>query len=102
MGRAMRVAMIGAGYLGLVSGVCFSDFRHDMVCVDKMEAKIEMLRAGGVSIDEPGLDALMAKNVAAGRLSFATDLRSGPPSQAPRPCSSPSARRRGAARGART
>jgi UDPglucose 6-dehydrogenase len=71
----MRVAMIGTGYVGLVSGVCFSDFGHDVVCVDKVEAKIETLRAGGVPIYEPGLDVLLAKNVAAGRLSFTTDLK---------------------------
>ncbi len=70
----MRIAMIGTGYVGLVSGVCFSDFGHDVICVDKAEAKIEMLRAGDVPIYEPGLDVLMAKNVAAGRLSFTTDL----------------------------
>jgi len=70
----MRVAMIGTGYVGLVSGVCFSDFGHEVICVDKNAAKIEMLRAHGVPIYEPGLDALVAKNVAAGRLSFTTDL----------------------------
>ncbi|GAA6160047.1 UDP-glucose/GDP-mannose dehydrogenase family protein [Ruegeria sp. HU-ET01832] len=70
----MRIAMIGTGYVGLVSGVCFSDFGHDVICVDKAEKKIEMLKAGQVPIYEPGLDALMAKNVAAGRLSFTTDL----------------------------
>jgi UDPglucose 6-dehydrogenase len=70
----MRVAMIGTGYVGLVSGVCFSDFGHEVVCVDKMADKIEKLKAGIVPIYEPGLDALMAKNVAAGRLTFTTDL----------------------------
>ncbi|MGR3466846.1 MAG: UDP-glucose dehydrogenase family protein [Shimia sp.] len=70
----MKIAMIGTGYVGLVSGVCFSDFGHDVVCVDKAEAKIEMLERGEVPIYEPGLDALMAKNVEAGRLSFTTDL----------------------------
>ncbi|WP_170754259.1 UDP-glucose dehydrogenase family protein [Ruegeria lacuscaerulensis] len=70
----MRIAMIGTGYVGLVSGVCFSDFGHDVICVDKAEKKIEMLQAGQVPIYEPGLDVLMAKNVAAGRLSFTTDL----------------------------
>ena len=70
----MRIAMIGTGYVGLVSGVCFSDFGHDVICVDKAQAKIEMLQAGQVPIYEPGLEALMAKNVAAGRLSFTTDL----------------------------
>ena len=70
----MRVAMIGTGYVGLVSGVCFSDFGHDVVCVDKVEQKITMLRRGEVPIYEPGLDMMLAKNVAAGRLSFETDL----------------------------
>ena len=70
----MRIAMIGTGYVGLVSGVCFSDFGHDVVCVDKAEKKIDMLQTGEVPIYEPGLDVLMAKNVAAGRLSFTTDL----------------------------
>lgn len=67
--------MIGTGYVGLVSGVCFSDFGHEVVCVDKSEAKIAKLRAGEVPIYEPGLDALMARNVAAGRLSFTTNLK---------------------------
>ncbi len=70
----MKIAMIGTGYVGLVSGVCFSDFGHDVVCVDKDPRKIEMLRRGEVPIYEPGLDVLMAKNVAAGRLSFTLDL----------------------------
>jgi UDPglucose 6-dehydrogenase len=70
----MKITMIGTGYVGLVSGVCFSDFGHDVVCVDKDPAKIEKLNRGEVPIYEPGLDALMAKNVAAGRLSFTTDL----------------------------
>ena len=70
----MKIAMIGTGYVGLVSGVCLSDFGHEVVCVDKAAAKIEMLRRGEVPIYEPGLDALMARNVAAGRLSFTTDL----------------------------
>jgi UDPglucose 6-dehydrogenase len=70
----MKIAMIGTGYVGLVSGVCFSDFGHDVVCVDKDPSKIETLQAGQVPIYEPGLQALMAKNVSAGRLSFTTDL----------------------------
>jgi UDPglucose 6-dehydrogenase len=70
----MKIAMIGAGYVGLVSGVCFSDFGHQIICVDKAPEKIDMLRAGHVPIYEPGLDDLIAKNVAAGRLSFTTDL----------------------------
>jgi len=70
----MKIAMIGTGYVGLVSGVCFSDFGHEVVCVDKDPSKIEMLERGEVPIYEPGLDALMAKNVEAGRLSFTLDL----------------------------
>ncbi|WGV17870.1 UDP-glucose dehydrogenase family protein [Fuscovulum ytuae] len=70
----MKIAMIGTGYVGLVSGVCFSDFGHDVVCVDKDPAKIDRLNAGEVPIFEPGLQDLMAKNVAAGRLSFSLDL----------------------------
>ncbi|MCE8519029.1 UDP-glucose/GDP-mannose dehydrogenase family protein [Ruegeria pomeroyi] len=70
----MRIAMIGTGYVGLVSGICFSDFGHDVICVDKDAGKIGRLNAGEVPIYEPGLDALMARNVAAGRLSFTTDL----------------------------
>ena len=71
----MKIAMIGTGYVGLVSGVCFSDFGHDVICVDKDPRKVEMLLRGEVPIYEPGLDTLMAKNVAAGRLSFTLDLK---------------------------
>ncbi len=70
----MRIAMIGTGYVGLVSGACFSDFGHEVVCVDRDVGKIERLRAGEVPIFEPGLEALLEKNIAAGRLSFTTDL----------------------------
>ena len=70
----MKIAMIGTGYVGLVSGVCFSDFGHDVTCVDKTPDKIAMLLRGEVPIFEPGLDALMSKNVEAGRLRFTTDL----------------------------
>ncbi|MEM6944212.1 MAG: UDP-glucose 6-dehydrogenase, partial [Pseudomonadota bacterium] len=62
----MRIAMIGAGYVGLVSGACFSDFGHEVVCVDVSEAKIEGLKAGEVPIYEPGLDTLIARNAEAG------------------------------------
>ncbi len=71
----MKIAMIGTGYVGLVSGVCFSDFGHEVVCVDKDPRKVEMLEAGKIPIFEPGLDQLLAKNVAAGRLSFTGDLK---------------------------
>ena len=70
----MRIAMIGTGYVGLVSGVCFSDFGHEVVCVDLSEDKIAMLRRGEAPIYEPGLEELMARNVEAGRLRFTTDL----------------------------
>jgi UDPglucose 6-dehydrogenase len=68
--------MIGSGYVGLVSGACFSDFGHDVICVDKDASKIAALEAGKMPIFEPGLDTLVATNVAAGRLSFTTDLKS--------------------------
>lgn len=70
----MRITMIGSGYVGLVSGACFSDFGHDVICVDKDATKIEALKAGRMPIYEPGLDGLVAANVAAGRLTFTTDL----------------------------
>ena len=72
----MRIAMIGTGYVGLVSGVCFSDFGHEVICVDKDVSKIERLENGEVPIYEPGLDDLLEKNVKAGRLRFTTDLAS--------------------------
>lgn len=71
----MRVAMIGTGYVGLVSGVCFADFGHQVICVDKDPKKIKTLEAGGVPIFEPGLEDLVAKNVREGRLSFTTDIK---------------------------
>ena len=73
----MKIAMIGSGYVGLVSGVCFADFGHDVVCIDKDEAKIAQLEAGHMPIYEPGLKDIVAKNVRDGRLSFTTDLAKG-------------------------
>ena len=70
----MRIAMIGSGYVGLVSGACFAQFGHDVVCVDKDEGKIARLRQGEMPIYEPGLDKLVADNVKSGRLSFGTRL----------------------------
>ncbi|MBD8688162.1 MULTISPECIES: UDP-glucose dehydrogenase family protein [unclassified Rhizobium] len=70
----MKITMIGAGYVGLVSGVCFADFGHDVICLDRDESKVEALRNGKIPIFEPGLEQLVAENVAAGRLSFSTDL----------------------------
>jgi UDPglucose 6-dehydrogenase len=70
----MRIVMIGTGYVGLVSGACFADFGHDVTCVDKDPAKVEALLAGKIPIFEPGLDELVANNVAAGRLSFTLDI----------------------------
>ena len=73
----MRVAMIGAGYVGLVSGACFAEFGHDVTCVDKDARKIDALRRGEVPIYEPGLTELVARNVRAHRLSFTTSLAEG-------------------------
>jgi len=72
----MRVAMIGTGYVGLVSGACFSDFGHEVTCVDKDATKIEALERGEIPIYEPGLDVLVNGNMRVGRLSFTTDLAS--------------------------
>jgi len=71
----MRITMIGSGYVGLVSGVCFADFGHSVTCVDKDENKIKALKNGKIPIFEPGLDALVASNVASGRLTFTTALK---------------------------
>ena len=71
----MRIAMIGTGYVGLVSGACFADFGHHVTCVDKDESKIASLRKGQIPIYEPDLDRLVADNMAGGRLDFATDLK---------------------------
>ena len=73
----MKIAMVGSGYVGLVSGACFADFGHEVVCIDKDPAKIASLRDGVMPIYEPGLAELVAGNVKAGRLSFTTDLAEG-------------------------
>jgi UDPglucose 6-dehydrogenase len=73
----MRIAMIGTGYVGLVSGACFADFGHDVTCIDKDEAKIAGLHAGRMPIWEPGLEALVKSNVERGRLHFTTNLPEG-------------------------
>jgi UDPglucose 6-dehydrogenase len=70
----MRIAMIGTGYVGLVSGACFADFGHVVTCVDKDAAKIAALRAGDIPIYEPDLDRLVATNMQGGRLDFSTEL----------------------------
>src|SRR5215469_9126425 len=71
----MRIAMIGTGYVGLVSGACFSEFGVSVTCVDKDADKIARLERGEVPIYEPGLDQLVAVNKAAGRLAFTTELK---------------------------
>ncbi|QJQ32466.1 UDP-glucose/GDP-mannose dehydrogenase family protein [Sphingomonas lacunae] len=73
----MKIAMIGTGYVGLVSGTCFADFGHQVICVDKDQGKIDALLSGRMPIYEPGLESLVASNVAAGRLSFTTSLAEG-------------------------
>ena len=73
----MKIAMVGSGYVGLVSGACFADFGHDVVCIDKDPAKIARLNAGEMPIFEPGLEELVRRNARDGRLSFTTDLAAG-------------------------
>ena len=73
----MKIAMVGSGYVGLVSGACFADFGHDVVCIDKDPAKIDSLKAGIMPIYEPGLAELVTSNTKSGRLTFTTDLVEG-------------------------
>src|SRR5437870_1512368 len=73
----MKICVVGTGYVGLVAGTCFAESGNDVVCVDNVAAKIEALRQGRVPIYEPGLEELVRRNVAEGRLTFTTDLREG-------------------------
>ncbi|WP_375289683.1 UDP-glucose dehydrogenase family protein [Qipengyuania sp.] len=73
----MKIAMVGSGYVGLVSGACFADFGHEVVCIDKDQSKIDRLHDGIMPIYEPGLDMLVENNVKSGRLSFTTSLAEG-------------------------
>jgi len=73
----MKVTVIGTGYVGLVSGACFADLGNDVLCLDIDERKVAQLQAGGIPIHEPGLEAIVKRNVAAGRLNFTTDPQQG-------------------------
>lgn len=70
----MRIGMVGTGYVGLVSGVCFAEFGHTVICVDKDASKIESLKRGEIPIYEPGLEDLLARQIEAGRITFTTDI----------------------------
>ena len=71
----MRIAMIGTGYVGLVSGACFAEFGVEVVAVDNNQSKIDCLLKGSIPIFEPGLDDMVARHAAAGRLNFTTDMK---------------------------
>jgi len=73
----MKITIIGTGYVGLVTGTCFAEVGHKVICVDCDAAKIKLLQEGGVPIYEPGLEELIQKNAASGRLAFRTSTREG-------------------------
>src|SRR5579862_7825026 len=77
MGVRMNLAIVGSGYVGLVTGTCFAEVGHQVICVDNDENKVKMLQAGGIPIYEPGLEEMVKKNVAAGRLSFTSSTAEG-------------------------
>src|SRR4051812_8568052 len=70
----MKITVVGTGYVGLVTGACLAEMGNDVVCLDVDARKIETLNSGGIPIHEPGLDKVVARNAAAGRLSFTTDI----------------------------
>ena len=73
----MKITIIGTGYVGLVTGTCFAQVGHNVICVDNDEAKVRMLQAGGIPIYEPGLEEMVKANVAAGRLHFTSSTAEG-------------------------
>lgn len=73
----MKLSIVGTGYVGLVTGTCFAEVGHHVICVDNDAAKVKLLQAGGIPIYEPGLEEMVKKNVAAGRLRFTASIAEG-------------------------